>query len=106
MRIVVTGASGQLGSYLIDLLIERPHEIVAWSGGTTETRGEITLRPVELTESYAVLRALAMRTRCHDSCRRGQLGRSGPPEPFAKPGCERRARPSSSLSGRRSTIAD
>ena len=32
MRIVVTGASGQLGSYLLDRLIERPHEIVAWSG--------------------------------------------------------------------------
>ncbi len=35
MRIVVTGASGQLGSYLIDRLIEGSHEIVAWSGAAT-----------------------------------------------------------------------
>ncbi len=59
MRIVVTGASGQLGAYLIDRLIERSHEIVAWSGRTTETRGGIALRPVELTDSGAVARALA-----------------------------------------------
>src|SRR5271155_1546780 len=59
MRIVVTGASGQLGSYLIDRLIERSHEIVAWSGRTIEARGGITLRPVELTDSNAVARALA-----------------------------------------------
>jgi dTDP-4-dehydrorhamnose reductase len=59
MRIVVTGASGQLGSYLIDRLIERSHEIIAWSGQTTETRGGITLRPVELTDRGAVATALA-----------------------------------------------
>ncbi len=40
MRIVVTGASGQLGSYLIDRLIEGPHEIDAWSGGTTRLAAE------------------------------------------------------------------
>ena len=59
MRIVVTGASGQLGSYLIDRLIERSHEIVAWSGRTTETRAGIAIRPVELTDSGAVATALA-----------------------------------------------
>ena len=59
MRIVVTGASGQLGSYLIDRLIERSHEIVAWSGRTTGARGGIALRPVELTDSDAVASALA-----------------------------------------------
>ena len=59
MRIVVTGASGQLGSYLIDRLIERSHEIVAWSGRATETRGGVTLRPVELTDVGAVASALA-----------------------------------------------
>ena len=32
MRIVVTGASGQLGRYLIAGLKDGPHEIVAWSG--------------------------------------------------------------------------
>jgi dTDP-4-dehydrorhamnose reductase len=59
MRIVVTGASGQLGSYLIDRLFERSHEIVAWSGRTTEARSGITLRPVELTDRGAVASALA-----------------------------------------------
>jgi dTDP-4-dehydrorhamnose reductase len=59
MRIVVTGASGQLGSYLIDRLIERAHELVAWSGRATEARGGIALRPVDLTDTGAVSRALA-----------------------------------------------
>jgi dTDP-4-dehydrorhamnose reductase len=59
MRIVVTGASGQLGSYLIDRLIGRSHEIVAWSGRTTATRNGTTFRPVELTDSGAVATALA-----------------------------------------------
>ena len=38
MRIVVTGASGQLGSYMIDRLKDGPHEIVAWSGATGHGR--------------------------------------------------------------------
>jgi dTDP-4-dehydrorhamnose reductase len=59
MRIVVTGASGQLGSYVIDRLKGGSHEIDAWSGGTTEARRGIELRPVELTDRVAVLRALA-----------------------------------------------
>ena len=59
MRIVVTGASGQLGSYLIDRLIERSHEVVAWSGRTTGARSGISLRTVDLTDSRAVVSALA-----------------------------------------------
>lgn len=59
MRIVVTGASGQLGSYLIDRLIEGSHEIDAWSGQTIGERGGIRFRPVDLTDRGAVRRALA-----------------------------------------------
>jgi dTDP-4-dehydrorhamnose reductase len=59
MRIVVTGASGQLGSYLVDRLIEGSHEIDAWTGTTNQASGRIKLRPVELTDRVAVLRALA-----------------------------------------------
>jgi dTDP-4-dehydrorhamnose reductase len=59
MRIVVTGASGQLGSYLVDRLKTGSHEIDAWTGATTLGSDGITLRPVELTDRVAVLRALA-----------------------------------------------
>ena len=51
MRIVVTGASGQLGSYLIDRLSDGPHEVIAWSGRAPQMRGELTLQPVDLTDS-------------------------------------------------------
>jgi dTDP-4-dehydrorhamnose reductase len=58
MRIVVTGASGQLGSYLIDRLIEGPHEVVGWSREARPGRSRIPLRPVELTDVHAIARAL------------------------------------------------
>jgi dTDP-4-dehydrorhamnose reductase len=59
MRIVVTGASGQLGAYIVDRLIQGTHQIDAWSSGATEARGGLRFRPVELTDRVAVLRALA-----------------------------------------------
>ena len=59
MRILVTGASGQLGSYLIDRLTEGPHEIIAWSGGSSDLRCGLPLRQVELTDLRAVAAALA-----------------------------------------------
>jgi dTDP-4-dehydrorhamnose reductase len=58
MRIVVTGASGQLGSYLLERLIEGPDEIVAWSGETRLVRHGLPLCPVEITDRRAVARAL------------------------------------------------
>jgi dTDP-4-dehydrorhamnose reductase len=58
MRIVVTGASGQLGTYVIDMLTDGHHEIVAWSGRTRLARGTVPLRSVELTDTRAVARAL------------------------------------------------
>jgi len=53
MRIVVTGASGQLGSYLLDRLKEGSHEVIAWSGRAPKMRGELPIRAVDLTGSLA-----------------------------------------------------
>jgi dTDP-4-dehydrorhamnose reductase len=58
MRIVVTGASGQLGRYLIAGLKDGPHEIVAWGGTFQGSIEGCAVRPVELTDHSAVARAL------------------------------------------------
>ena len=58
MRIVVTGASGQLGSYLLDRLTEGPHEVFAWSGAAPRVGGNLPLRAVDLTDALAVAAAL------------------------------------------------
>jgi len=58
MRIVVTGASGQLGSYLLDQLVAGPHEVVAWSGSSTGSRAGLRFRPVDLGDEQAVTAAL------------------------------------------------
>ena len=59
MRIVVTGASGNLGSYLsmswpIGIMTSSP-----WSGTTAAVRGKIKIDPIELTDTGGVLQALA-----------------------------------------------
>ncbi|SIO21336.1 dTDP-4-dehydrorhamnose reductase [Singulisphaera sp. GP187] len=59
MRVVLTGASGQLGSTLLVQLVEGGHEVRAWSGSEVGTRGPISLRPVDLTEEQAVARELS-----------------------------------------------
>lgn len=60
MRILVTGASGRLGSTLLDRLIEQGrHEVVAWSGSTAGARGPITFRRVDLADPRAIFRAIA-----------------------------------------------
>jgi dTDP-4-dehydrorhamnose reductase len=59
MRILVTGASGRLGSALIDRLTgERRHEIVAWSGTTRGRSVGIPLLPVDLCHAPAILESL------------------------------------------------
>jgi dTDP-4-dehydrorhamnose reductase len=56
MRIVVTGASGRLGSEVVDRLArEGRHEVFGWSG--TE-RGEPSWRPVDLVDEHALAEAL------------------------------------------------
>jgi dTDP-4-dehydrorhamnose reductase len=58
MRILLTGASGQLGAYLIDRLLVEGHEPVAWSGRGPGVRGGIEFRPVELADEEATGKAL------------------------------------------------
>jgi dTDP-4-dehydrorhamnose reductase len=59
MRILVTGASGRLGSALIARLArEGRHEVTAWSGTTSGARGLVLLRAVDLTDAASVGEAL------------------------------------------------
>src|SRR5947207_15878871 len=54
MRWLVTGASGQLGSYLVRHLRDRGEEVIAWSGSV---RGEVCgvpLQVVDLTDPAAI----------------------------------------------------
>jgi dTDP-4-dehydrorhamnose reductase len=58
MRVVVTGASGQLGSYLIAALAGAGHVACAWSGNQAGQRGGVALEPVDLADPAATQRAL------------------------------------------------
>jgi dTDP-4-dehydrorhamnose reductase len=60
MRVVVTGASGQLGAYLLEELAQSgQHKVFAWSREATGLRSGTPLVPVELTDAAAVAHALA-----------------------------------------------
>jgi dTDP-4-dehydrorhamnose reductase len=50
MRILITGASGQLGAYLIESLGRTDHEILAASGSEIGQRSGVPLRPIDLTD--------------------------------------------------------
>ena len=50
MRILVTGASGRLGSFVVDRLNLGGHRVFAWSGKARGSRGGIALRPVDLMD--------------------------------------------------------
>jgi dTDP-4-dehydrorhamnose reductase len=59
MRILVTGASGRLGSALVDRLIrEGRHEVIAWGGTTGAGEGPLELPSVELSDPKALAKAL------------------------------------------------
>ena len=58
MKILITGASGQLGAYLLALFARSRHEVVAWSGSVGERRGEFDLVPMDLTDLDAIEPAL------------------------------------------------
>jgi dTDP-4-dehydrorhamnose reductase len=58
MRVVVTGASGQLGSYVLAGLRAGAHEIIAWSKATSLASSGPSLRAVELTHKEALLHAV------------------------------------------------
>ncbi|MFO0892243.1 MAG: SDR family oxidoreductase [Isosphaeraceae bacterium] len=59
MRIVVTGSTGQLGHYLVDTLLkEQGHLVFPWGRKPAPDRWGIPARPVELTETGSIERAL------------------------------------------------
>ena len=58
MKILVTGASGQLGAYLLDELVRVGHEVVAWSGSKVDLRGGVDLVPVDLAAIDSIEPAL------------------------------------------------
>ena len=58
MRIVLTGATGQLGSYLHEELTGAGHHVVAWSRRQQAERFGLPIQPVNLTSEPAVLAAL------------------------------------------------
>jgi dTDP-4-dehydrorhamnose reductase len=58
MRILITGASGQLGAYLIDRLVDCNHDIVAWSGTEPGRRQGVSITPVDLLDPWTTIQAL------------------------------------------------
>jgi dTDP-4-dehydrorhamnose reductase len=57
MRVLITGASGQLGAYLLRELSARGAAITAWSGSRGGDLFGVPLRPVDLTAPAAVAAA-------------------------------------------------
>jgi dTDP-4-dehydrorhamnose reductase len=54
MRILVTGASGQLGGYLLRELRRREKTVIAWSGSRSGSLFGYTLRQVDLADKTAI----------------------------------------------------
>ncbi len=59
MRVVLTGASGMVGAYLLEGLVGSGHDVIAWSGADDGRRHGLTLTPVDLADAGATDRALA-----------------------------------------------
>ena len=58
MKVLLTGASGQLGAYLLDHLLAAGHDLTAWSGTDSGRRGGVALVPVDLADGGAAERRL------------------------------------------------
>ena len=58
MRILLTGASGQLGAYLIDQILAENLEVIGWSRQQTVIHAGVEIRPVDLTDPVKLVRAL------------------------------------------------
>jgi dTDP-4-dehydrorhamnose reductase len=50
MHLLITGASGQLGGYLLREIRGRPTTVTAWSGSRTEVLFGFPLQPINLTD--------------------------------------------------------
>ncbi len=57
MRLLLTGASGQLGSYILRECIRRGQAVVAWSGQQQGQLFGCSLRPLDLADPDAVIKA-------------------------------------------------
>lgn len=58
MKILVTGASGQLGAYLLEEAARAGHSVLGWSGARAERRGAVELEAVDLADLDAIEPAL------------------------------------------------
>ncbi len=59
MRILVTGASGQLGSYVVhELRRSGRSDVILWSRSTTGSRSGLPVQPVDLSDEVALTGAL------------------------------------------------
>ncbi len=58
MRVLLTGASGQLGAYLIDRLRDGGHRLDAWSGSSPAGHHGVPFVPVDLTNPRTTLKSL------------------------------------------------
>lgn len=59
MRLLITGASGLLGGYLLRTLAGRDHSVVAWGGSQTTQSPETNMVAVDLADGDAVAAAFA-----------------------------------------------
>jgi dTDP-4-dehydrorhamnose reductase len=57
MRLLITGASGQLGAYLLHELRSKDVDVVAWSGSRSEPLFDVAMRPVNLAEPEQIAKA-------------------------------------------------
>jgi dTDP-4-dehydrorhamnose reductase len=58
MRVLLTGASGQLGAYLAEVITESGHDLTAWSGAIEGHVAGVPLVPIDLGDADATSRAL------------------------------------------------
>jgi dTDP-4-dehydrorhamnose reductase len=58
MRLLLTGASGQLGAYLLRELAQGQHDVTAWSGTGSSSLFGFPLQPVWLESRDAMARAI------------------------------------------------
>lgn len=58
MKILITGASGQLGAYLLGELQTQPQRVIAWGGSRSGRQRDFDLVPVDLADLDAIEPAL------------------------------------------------